>query len=159
MHLAFSAASTLLFGICAQAFYLPGAAPHDYVLGDQVNVLVNALTPMAAGKDDAKLVGYYKFTIFLTNNTSLGQKSMINCELFQRLLCSSPRCLTLPSQDDYYNPNFRFCEPLLGPVTEPEHLGSILFGDRIFSSPYDVRHTYLFLHSFYHPTPDPNAER
>ncbi len=40
----------------ANAFYLPGAAPHDYHRGDQVDLFVNALTPMLAGYDDAKLV-------------------------------------------------------------------------------------------------------
>ncbi|KAH8071902.1 Nonaspanin TM9SF [Cristinia sonorae] len=40
---------------------------------------------------------------------------------------------------DYYNPNFHFCEPEGGPHSEPESLGSILFGDRIFNSPYDIR--------------------
>jgi transmembrane 9 superfamily member 2/4 len=40
----------------ANAFYLPGAAPHDYARGEQVDVFVNALTPMLSGKDDAKLV-------------------------------------------------------------------------------------------------------
>lgn len=38
------------------AFYLPGAAPHDYVEGDVVDLYVNALTPMLAGHDNAKLV-------------------------------------------------------------------------------------------------------
>jgi transmembrane 9 superfamily protein 2/4 len=56
MRLLLSATVTLLLGACAHGFYLPGAAPHDYVLGDQVNVFVNALTPMLLGKDDAKLV-------------------------------------------------------------------------------------------------------
>lgn len=60
MRLLSGAAATLLFGICAKAFYLPGAAPHDYTLGDQVNVFVNALTPMLQGKDDAKLVSHSK---------------------------------------------------------------------------------------------------
>ena len=41
-------------------------------------------------------------------------------------------------QDDYYNPGFGFCQPEGGPKKEPESLGSILFGDRIFNSPYDV---------------------
>ena len=40
----------------ADAFYLPGAAPHDYKKGEQVGLLVNALTPMIAGYDNAKLV-------------------------------------------------------------------------------------------------------
>ncbi|KAH9485413.1 Transmembrane 9 superfamily member 7 [Psilocybe cubensis] len=35
----------LYFGL-AQAFYLPGAAPHNYVEGDNVDLFVNALTPM-----------------------------------------------------------------------------------------------------------------
>lgn len=56
MRLISQAIATLFLGICAHAFYLPGAAPHDYALGDQVNVLVNALTPKLLGKDDPKLV-------------------------------------------------------------------------------------------------------
>jgi len=38
------------------AFYLPGAAPHDYESGENVHLFVNALTPMLPGSDDAKLV-------------------------------------------------------------------------------------------------------
>lgn len=33
---------------------------------------------------------------------------------------------------------FHFCEPQGGPVKQPESLGSILFGDRILSSPYEI---------------------
>lgn len=40
----------------AQAFYLPGAAPHDYHDGEPVNIYVNTLTPMLAGTDNARLV-------------------------------------------------------------------------------------------------------
>lgn len=40
----------------SNAFYLPGAAPHDYHEGEEVRLLVNALTPMLAGNDHAKLV-------------------------------------------------------------------------------------------------------
>ncbi|CDO74465.1 hypothetical protein BN946_scf184979.g20 [Trametes cinnabarina] len=83
------------------AFYLPGAAPHDYHEGEPVELFVNALTPMIAGHDDAKL------------------KSLINY--------------------DYYNPAFHFCQPEGGPKKQPESLGSILFGDRIFNSPYDIQ--------------------
>jgi transmembrane 9 superfamily protein 2/4 len=54
--LALSSALTVLFPLSANAFYLPGAAPHNYVYGEQVNLFVNALTPMLAGTDDAKLV-------------------------------------------------------------------------------------------------------
>jgi transmembrane 9 superfamily member 2/4 len=42
--------------LCADAFYLPGAAPHDYHQGEEVNLLVNALTPMLAGTDSARIV-------------------------------------------------------------------------------------------------------
>lgn len=38
------------------AFYLPGTAPHNFERGEQVNLFVNALTPMLSGKDDSKLV-------------------------------------------------------------------------------------------------------
>jgi len=46
----------VLLPLCANAFYLPGAAPHDYAPGEKVNVFVNALTPMLSGHDDSKLV-------------------------------------------------------------------------------------------------------
>ena len=39
------------------AFYLPGAAPHDFQSGERVEVFVNALTPMIGTADNAKLVG------------------------------------------------------------------------------------------------------
>ncbi|KAK9470042.1 uncharacterized protein V1510DRAFT_384169 [Dipodascopsis tothii] len=40
---------------------------------------------------------------------------------------------------DYYHPAFHFCQPSQGPAKQPESLGSILFGDRIFNSPFDIR--------------------
>ncbi|EKM80987.1 hypothetical protein AGABI1DRAFT_112692 [Agaricus bisporus var. burnettii JB137-S8] len=40
---------------------------------------------------------------------------------------------------DYYNPKLRFCEPDGGAQSQPESLGSILFGDRLFNSPYDIK--------------------
>ena len=46
--------------------------------------------------------------------------------------------LTAVPTDDYYNPAFHFCQPEGGPKPQPERLGSILFGDRIFNSPFDV---------------------
>ncbi|KAH9059126.1 Nonaspanin TM9SF [Lactarius vividus] len=83
------------------AFYLPGAAPHDYRKGEKVDIFVNALTPMYPDPNDPKL------------------RSLINY--------------------DYYHPQFHFCEPDGGPRKQPESLGSILFGDRIFDSPYDIQ--------------------
>lgn len=55
--------STLIIGALAlsfldptHAFYLPGAAPRSYKLGEDVKLFVNALTPMLLGTDNAKLV-------------------------------------------------------------------------------------------------------
>jgi transmembrane 9 superfamily protein 2/4 len=40
---------------------------------------------------------------------------------------------------DYYHPLFRFCQPKDGPQSVSESLGSILFGDRIKTSPFEIR--------------------
>ncbi|THV02328.1 endosomal P24A protein [Dendrothele bispora CBS 962.96] len=101
MKSAKSLVTLLACSLSAHAFYLPGAAPHNYAQGDKIELYVNTLTPMLSGKDDAKL------------------KSLINY--------------------DYYNPQFHFCRPEEGPQARPEGLGSILFGDRIFNSPYDIK--------------------
>jgi transmembrane 9 superfamily protein 2/4 len=39
---------------------------------------------------------------------------------------------------DYYHPEFHFCKPDGGPQSVSESLGSILFGDRIFTSPFEL---------------------
>ena len=38
------------------AFYLPGAAPRNYIEGEKVDLFVNALTPMLSGAKSAKIV-------------------------------------------------------------------------------------------------------
>lgn len=40
---------------------------------------------------------------------------------------------------DYYSTPFHFCPPKDGPVSVSESLGSILFGDRIKTSPFELR--------------------
>ena len=60
-------------------------------------------------------------------------------KLYAKHLSSHTRMSHIAATDDYYNPAFHFCQPEGGPKKEPEGLGSILFGDRIFNSPYDVR--------------------
>ena len=40
---------------------------------------------------------------------------------------------------DYYHPAFRFCRPENGPRDVSESLGSILFGDRILTSPFELK--------------------
>ncbi|RCK59043.1 Transmembrane 9 superfamily member 1 [Candida viswanathii] len=39
---------------------------------------------------------------------------------------------------DYYYPKFHFCVPKGGPQKQLESLGSIIFGDRIFNSPFEI---------------------
>ncbi|KAG0171837.1 hypothetical protein DFQ28_008593 [Apophysomyces sp. BC1034] len=79
-----------------RAFYLPGVAPHDYAIEDDVPLFVNSLTPMSN-----QLV-----------------KSVIAY--------------------DYYDERFQFCQPEGGPKKQTESLGSVLFGDRIFTSPFKI---------------------
>lgn len=125
----------LASSIPVHAFYLPGAAPHDYKVAEKVELFVNALTPMLSGSDDAKLVSTYLFPIPLWPHRIL-QRSLINC-MSQPIPFEGSSDLEM--LDDYYHPSFHFCEPEGGPHKQPESLGSILFGDRIFDSPYDVR--------------------
>ncbi|CAK7562787.1 MAG: Transmembrane 9 super member 2 [Sporothrix epigloea] len=40
---------------------------------------------------------------------------------------------------DYYHPNLHFCAPTGGPQNVGESLGSILFGDRIMTSPFELK--------------------
>lgn len=40
---------------------------------------------------------------------------------------------------DYYYPKFQFCKPPNGPKKQLESLGAIIFGDRIFNSPFDIQ--------------------
>lgn len=40
---------------------------------------------------------------------------------------------------DYYHPEFHFCTPEGGPQSVSESLGSILFGDRIFTSAFELK--------------------
>lgn len=40
---------------------------------------------------------------------------------------------------DYYHPAFQFCRPTDGPKDVSESLGSILFGDRILTSPFELK--------------------
>ncbi|RFU78486.1 transmembrane 9 superfamily member 1 [Trichoderma arundinaceum] len=40
---------------------------------------------------------------------------------------------------DYYHPAFQFCKPEGGPKYVSESLGSILFGDRIMTSPFNLK--------------------
>lgn len=48
--------------------------------------------------------------------------------------------LTLDSRRyDYYDDGFGFCKPQDAPKKQAESLGSVLFGDRLYDSPFEVR--------------------
>ena len=119
----------------AAGFYLPGAAPHDYEPGEKVDLFVNALTPMLANEAHAKLVRVQSL-LFSLNGADFS--SEIAYQLFVLAINGASGSLIVLPTDDYYNPAFHFCQPEGGPRAQPERLGSILFGDRIFNSPFDV---------------------
>jgi transmembrane 9 superfamily protein 2/4 len=54
------------------------------------------------------------------------------------IVSSNSQLKSVISYDYYYEP-FHFCLPQDGPQKQSESLGSILFGDRIFNSPFSVR--------------------
>jgi hypothetical protein len=54
------------------------------------------------------------------------------------IVSSNSQLKSVISYDYYYEP-FHFCQPEGGPQKQSESLGSILFGDRIFNSPFQVR--------------------
>jgi transmembrane 9 superfamily protein 2/4 len=82
----------LLVVSSALGFYFPGVSPHGYARGDEVSLLVNALSA------EDSLVPY-----------------------------------------DYYYSEFHFCRPETTPVPQHESLGAILFGDRLFNSPFKIK--------------------
>ncbi|KAJ1863344.1 Transmembrane 9 super member 2 [Coemansia sp. RSA 2703] len=82
----------------AEAFYLPGLAPHDYKIGEKVDLQVNSLTPSLTAENKLESVLSYGF----------------------------------------YDERFHFCRPPGGPKAAHESLGSILFGDRIYGSAFNL---------------------
>ncbi|SGZ55057.1 CIC11C00000002210 [Sungouiella intermedia] len=95
-----SLAVFLWFGVVT-AFYLPGVAPTSYKQGDEIQLLVNHLTPTMSNSHSKSKTPIYSY--------------------------------------DYYYPKFRFCSPEKGPTKQLESLGSIIFGDRIFDSPFKIK--------------------
>lgn len=92
----------------ASAFYLPGVAPTTYHKGDEIPLLVNHLTPST----------YFQHAD-QEGHTMSGDK--------ERFLYSY----------DYYYDKFHFCRPE-NLIKQPESLGSIIFGDRIYNSPFEL---------------------
>ncbi|CCK71256.1 Emp70p KNAG_0G01990 [Huiozyma naganishii CBS 8797] len=100
-----------LLWACGQvnAFYLPGVAPTTYKANDEIPLLVNHLSPSMYWQHETE-----------DGENMKGDKS--------RYLYSY----------DYYYDRFHFCQPEKI-VKEPESLGSIIFGDRIYNSPYQIK--------------------
>ncbi|GAV52793.1 hypothetical protein ZYGR_0AI00750 [Zygosaccharomyces rouxii] len=91
-----------------KAFYLPGVAPTTYHSDDEIQLLVNHLTPSTYFQHEDE-----------DGNLVKGDKEHY-----------------LYSYDYYYN-KFHFCQPEKV-AKQPESLGSIIFGDRIFNSPFQL---------------------
>ncbi|CAI4634692.1 ADE_G0035410.mRNA.1.CDS.1 [Saccharomyces cerevisiae] len=91
-----------------KAFYLPGVAPTTYRENDNIPLLVNHLTPSMN----------YQHKDEDGNNVS-GDKENF-----------------LYSYDYFYN-RFHFCQPEKV-EKQPESLGSVIFGDRIYNSPFQL---------------------
>ncbi|KAJ1897606.1 Transmembrane 9 super member 2 [Kickxella alabastrina] len=92
------AGSLVMLSQQTDAFYLPGIAPHDYKIGEKVDLQVNSLTPSLNADNKLESVLSY----------------------------------------NYYDERFHFCRPQGGPTAAHESLGSILFGDRIFGSVFNL---------------------
>ncbi|CAI4058155.1 Tmn2p SKDI_04G3330 [Saccharomyces kudriavzevii IFO 1802] len=93
----------------AKAFSLPGLSPTTYHSNDEIPLLVNRLTP----------------SIYFQHQDENGNDISSDKEHF------------LYSYD-YYNERFHFCRPE-HVEKQPESLGSVIFGDRIYNSPFQLR--------------------
>ena len=105
--------SSTFFLVCisaslAKAFYLPGVAPTTYHSNDEIQLLVNHLTP----------------SIYFQHEDEDGHMVKGDKEHY------------LYSYDYYYS-KFHFCRPDKV-EKQPESLGSIIFGDRIYNSPFKL---------------------
>lgn len=89
--------------------------------------------------------------LFLLNNTaafylpgvaptsySRGTKVPLNVNSLTPTISSDAQLHSLISFD-YYKPEFHFCQPEGDPQYVSESLGSILFGDRILTSPFELK--------------------
>ena len=98
-----------LYASYSGAFYLPGVAPTTYHQGDDVYLFVNHITPSM----------FYQH-VDEEGNVVKGDK--------ERYLYSY----------DYYYERLHFCRPEFI-AKQPESLGSIIFGDRIYNSPFQIK--------------------
>lgn len=97
-----------LFVSLNNAFSLPGVTPTTYHTGDAIPLLVNHLTPSQ------------QFHHINSEGDTVSGDA-------QHYMYSY----------DYYYPKFHFCQPQ-NIRKEPESLGSFLFGDRIYNSPFEL---------------------
>lgn len=69
---------------------------------------------------------------------SLGERVPLHVNALTPTISSNDRQLHAVVSYDYYHPGFHFCSPEGGPQWVRESLGSILFGDRIRTSPFEL---------------------
>lgn len=93
----------------ALAFYLPGTAPKTYKSGDSIPLLVNHITPSTQFQH-----------VDDDGNEMKGDKE------------------SMLYPYDYYNEKLHFCRPEKI-ERQPESLGSVLFGERIYNSPFNIK--------------------
>lgn len=101
--------ATLLCVEVVVGFYLPGVAPMTFHKDDEIPLLVNHLSP----------------SMYFQHLTEDGQTVKGDKE---RYLYSY----------DYYYEKFHFCKPD-HIQRQPESLGSVIFGDRIYNSPFNIK--------------------
>jgi len=70
-------------------FYLPGAAPRDYKPGEKVDLLVNALTPMLANEEHAKLVRLQPMSTFVAVLRVRRNRSSTVCARNRLMACDT----------------------------------------------------------------------
>ncbi|KAG7112378.1 Transmembrane 9 superfamily member 1 like protein [Verticillium longisporum] len=67
-----------------------------------------------------------------------GEKVPLNVNSIKPVAAMSDSRLHSVISYEYYHPAFKFCQPEEGPQSVSESLGSILFGDRIMTSPFEL---------------------
>ena len=97
--------------------------------------IVNTLVPLVLLLAPSPATAFY-LPGTAPRDYEVGEKIDVFVNTLTPMLNSKLRSLI---SHDYYDDRFHFCRPGGGPVKQPESLGSILFGDRILTSPYEIK--------------------
>lgn len=102
-------AAASLFLVLARASLLPGLSPTDYYINSEIALYVNHLTPSR----------YFQHKDIDGNNIKSDKEHYLYSY-------------------DYYNSKLHFCRPE-NVIEQAESLGSVLFGDRLYNSPFELK--------------------